>query len=61
MYIRKSNGPKIEPLCASGINPLSKTPPPLSCQPPLNLQTVKVPLFRQPPPPSILVFGEPPL
>ena len=41
-----------------GINPPSKTPPPLSCQvPPLNLQTVQAPFLSNPP--SILVFHEP--
>ena len=45
-------------VCIGVSTPPSKTPPPLSCQVPLNQQTV------QPPPlldnsPSILVFGEP--
>ena len=43
-----------------GINPSSKTPPPLSCQaPPLNLQTVQTPPFLGNPP-FILFFREPP-
>ena len=46
-----------------GINPPSKTPPPsflpsLSPSPPLNLQTVQAPLFRQSSP-SVSVFCEP--
>ena len=44
-----------------GINPPSKTPPPLSCQaPPLNQQTVQTPPPFEAIPPYILVFHDPP-
>ena len=35
-------------LLKRGINPLSKTPPPLSCQPPLSQQTLQASPFRCP-------------
>ena len=50
----------IEPQCALGSQPPSKTPPPLSCYAPLNQQTAQDPLFRQSLPPSLLVFRDRP-
>ena len=47
------------PQCELGYQRASKTLPPLSCETPLNLETVQVPPF-QTITPSILVFQPPP-